>query len=138
MEAERAVNSSRLWIITKEGGGNAECFAKAPMSGYHSLFVHLLCFVRLEKEWKASGSKHLVIAGISNHQRESKWFLSSTMCVGKAKVVLFKPLNTERILRFGKSIHWWKQKQTLFIISQLASSSSDSEHESKYSSLKAV
>ena len=138
MEAERAVNSSRLWIITKEGGGNAECFASAPTSGCHSRFVHPLCFVRLEKDWKASGSKHLVIAGISNHQIESKGFLSSTMCVGKAKVVLFRPLNTERILRFGKSIHWWKQKQTLFIISQLASSSSDSEHESKYSSLKAV
>ena len=138
MEEDKAVNSSRLWITTNEGGGNAECFAKAPMSGCHSLFVRLLCFVRLEKDWKASGSKHLVIAGISNRQIESKWFLSSTMCVGKAKVVLFKPLNTDRVLRHGRSIHWWKQKQTLFIISQLTSSSSDSEHESKYSSLKAV
>ena len=138
MEEDKAVNSSRLWIITKEGGGNAECFAKAPMSGCHSLFVRPLCFVRLEKDWKASGRRHLVIAGISNRQIESKWFLSSTMCVGKAKVVLFKPLNTDRVLRHGRSIHWWKQKQTLFIISQLTSSSSDSEHESKYSSLKAV
>lgn len=108
------------------------------MSGYHSLFVHPLCFVRLEKDWKASGSKHLVIAGISTHQIESMKLPSSTMCVGKAKVVLFRPLSTERILRFGKSIHWWKQKQTLFIISQLTSSSSDSEHESKHSSTWAV
>ena len=138
MEAERAVNSSRLWIITKEGGGNAECFASAPTSGCHSLFVRLLCFVRLEKDWKASGRRHLVIAGISNHQIESKGFLSSTMCVGKAKVVLFRPLNTDRVLRHGRSMHWQRRKQTLFIISQLASSSSDSEHESKYSSLKAV
>lgn len=105
MEAERAVNSSRLWIITKEGGGNAECFAKAPMSGCHSLFVRPLCFVRLEKDWKASGRRHLVIAGISNHQTESKGFLSSTMCVGKAKVVLFKPLSTDRVLRHGRSMH---------------------------------
>ena len=105
MEAERAVNSSRLWIITKEGGGNAECFAKAPMSGCHSLFVRPLCFVRLEKDWKASGRRHLVIAGISNHQIESKGFLSSTMCVGKAKVVLFKPLSTDRVLRHGRSMH---------------------------------
>ena len=138
MEEDKAVNSSRLWISTNEGRGNAECFAKAPMSGCHSRFVHPLCFVRLEKDWKASGRRHLVIAGISNHQIESMKLPSSTMCVGKAKVVLFRPLNTERILRFGKSIHWWKQKQTLFIISQLTSSSSDSEHESKYSSLKAV
>lgn len=138
MEEDKAVNSSRLWITTNEGGGNAECFAKAPMSGCHSLFVRPLCFVRLEKDWKASGRRHLVIAGISNRQIESKWFLSSTMCVGKAKVVLFKPLSTERILRHGRSIHWQRRKQTLFIISQLASSSSDSEHESKYSSLKAV
>ena len=108
------------------------------MSGYHSLFVHPLCFVRLEKDWKASGSKHLVIEGISTHQIESMKLPSSTMCVGKAKVVLFKPLNTDRVLRHGRSIHWQRQKQTLFIISQLAYSSSDSEHESKYSSLKAV
>ena len=127
-----------MWISTNEGRGNAECFAKAPMSGYHSLFVHPLCFVRLEKDWKASGSKHLVIEGISTHQIESMKLPSSTMCVGKAKVVLFKPLNTDRVLRHGRSIHWQRQKQTLFIISQLASSSSDSEHESKYSSLKAV
>ena len=138
MEEDKAVNSSRLWIITKEGGGNAECFAKAPMSGCHSLFVRLLCFVRLEKDWKASGSKHLVIEGISTHQTESKGFLSSTMCVGKAKVVLFKPLNTDRVLRHGRSMHWQRRKQTLFIISQLASSSSDSEHESKHSSTWAV
>ena len=105
MEEDKAVNSSRLWISTNEGRGNAECFAKAPTSGCHSLFVHPLCFVRLEKDWKASGRRHLVIAGISNRQIESMKLPSSTMCVGKAKVVLFKPLSTDRVLRHGRSMH---------------------------------